>query len=334
MCLLVAAFYTLTGHKSEEAFMSEYLPANEADREALALEYSKSISYQRMLVLLKEKRPQCHIEAHALGRALAQSSHTVPEAIKLCDNTCDDGCLHGVEMRLFSVTNRDLLSGTEALQNMAFRGAHFCSDPAVRAVITASKCMHGLGHAIVSASRYALDASVTACKALPDQTSREVCAGGAFMEYLYQADTAKDIRQDTYYPCDRYSEFSWQCFHYKATLMRNLLGAEGAKNACLKLPTPMDTDCVKGLAFALASDDMLQVPGGLDPICDSYAEPYKEACIDGALAIMPQRVSDWSDADCDGIAPEYKARCLMLFQWLQSYQPQAPQHGGTQYLFK
>jgi hypothetical protein len=321
-CLVSAVFHPrFKASSAEQDFVREYTLANDVERQAIALKYSSEISFSRMLALLEHDNPLCHPIAHSIGRVILRASKTVSEALAICGSRCGDGCFHGLEMEFLASSSAYFMGADAATSpnDTVLRGAQFCAQAATQRYIAPRKCLHGVGHSVISVANYDLQKSTVACRIFADPSSQQVCMSGVFMGFMERTNQFPKIETDSLYPCGPYSDFSKQCYRYKAKYMLDLLGRQGAERACLQLPAAEAKGCVEGFGYALPKASILSKPGSLDALCSDFDGAFFDACKTGAVSQYASIIDDSNDNQCESLAPEYVKLCREMLEQVRSF---------------
>ena len=116
-----------------------------------------------------------HQLAHALGRSAVTAHGGNAAVIRECRPVFASGCYHGVvEAALHSEGRIDMPELERLCRSVKGPGG-----PA-----PAFECIHGLGHGVLGARRYDVDATLRDCDALSTPRLAASCHAGAFMEAI------------------------------------------------------------------------------------------------------------------------------------------------------
>jgi len=123
---------------------------------------------------------ECHWIMHALGRTVYDSSHDLDEALRHLNPSCAGGYMHGVlESYAYEHGENEFVLRPEVIMN----ACKVSSEP-----MFVWECYHGLGHALTLALANDDFKALAMCGQLQDDTPRERCYLGVFMENSYSYD--------------------------------------------------------------------------------------------------------------------------------------------------
>jgi hypothetical protein len=120
-----------------------------------------------------------HVYAHGIGIAAGKRGGDVATTFKMCDESNQSGCYHGVIQAYFdavsSIGRTDVNSLCEPVRGpQADRRLRF-------------QCVHGTVHGLEMIYDHDLPKALTGCDLLNDDWDRRSCYGGAFMENIVNA---------------------------------------------------------------------------------------------------------------------------------------------------
>jgi len=302
-----------------ERFADRYLAASDEERERIAEEHLKVYSPGVLLEALEGRDSLCHSAAHPVGRVIFRRSGNITDAMRQCQQACSYGCFHGALMELFS-TNSDTLGGrlseegNGALDEIADEASKFCFSDDVARVVLLRECIHGIGHVVTYAADYDLSKAVASCARLKRAGLSDVCAAGAFMEFIQRAEYRPTVSQKNFYPCDLFPQQARGCYAFKGRFMLEAWGTfDAAVGACQTLATmPERIGCIRGLGIAIGMRTELSRPDALDGTCGELAEGERTACIEGAVSATVLRMDDGDSDPCLTMAPFFRDLCLLL----------------------
>jgi hypothetical protein len=232
----------------------------------------------------------CHPIAHGIGRDTFAVQQTVDKSFAACDQTCHSGCYHGAMERFL----RGDGDGTHiTFAELQQKAASAC-DPN-QPTRFRFQCLHGLGHALMYYSGYALKTSLSICDSAGDDWSKSSCWGGVFMENIAAADpTQRDVSPtDVHYPCDAVDDiYKGECYVMQTSRMAEL----GLT------PTQILAECKKTGAYEDACSsslgrDMSDVARRGDPrtvssICEQGDDVQRPACTRGCVYALSDNTWD------------------------------------------
>jgi hypothetical protein len=301
-------------------FVEQYTEAPFEKKGRIAEYFSAFISYPEMVDALQKADQVCHSEAHPLGRAVYRKTNSLDESLKICGNSCSDGCSHGVLMEMFS-SDSDYFNGrggdapSSMLQALAEDGDALCRNGVVASGIFPRQCFHGMGHVMMYMAGYDLAKAVNGCDALNAAYSVH-CRSGAFMEFMGndRADSKREV--DPYYPCDIFPQYARGCYFFRANAILKAHGLPESLELCRKLTKDDAHACIHGLGAALFYFDqsIVKENGGIEKACSMNDPAELDLCVEGALDRVAIVVDDRTDEGCNMVASDYRSRCAKLLQ--------------------
>jgi hypothetical protein len=121
-----------------------------------------------------------HPLAHGLGISAYRSPQTVAATFADCPTSQMSGCGHGVIQGYFLDAARHGRSiGTAEIDGL-------CA-PHQSVYFVFSQCVHGMGHGLMAFHGNHLPSALASCEQASDESVRENCYGGAFMENVVNA---------------------------------------------------------------------------------------------------------------------------------------------------
>ena len=174
---------------------------------------SEKEDVKNLLTLFREARSEhetiennCHVIAHAVGRASFVKTKNLGQAFHACDMSCHAGCYHGVLETLF-LTEEQRRQGIDHLsyEQIAPRIPEVCTKALLgekKSVL--AQCQHGLGHAILYTIAYDIPNALRGCDLLPTRYGQESCYIGVFTENVIAEEKEKrNLKEDdVFYPCN------------------------------------------------------------------------------------------------------------------------------------
>lgn len=119
---------------------------------------------------------ECHTVAHTIGKEnLVMHSYDAGSAFATCAIGCVEGCFHGVMeeyVRLLTAKGQSLTDVSSICKDVGDTPTLF------------RQCIHGVGHGIVKHQTTDITAAIPICLAFDTPYTRQVCIGGALMEYV------------------------------------------------------------------------------------------------------------------------------------------------------
>ncbi|MBP9757720.1 MAG: hypothetical protein KBD06_03915 [Candidatus Pacebacteria bacterium] len=321
--LVISAAYLATMYlrnASINEFKREYEQSDLAGRQVVAANYLKFFSASDLLSAIEEQNVGrlCHVQGHAMGRAVYAQSKNLAESVRQCGNACTFGCFHGALMEMF-LTESDTLGGViedESPENLIAHvkrmAPDLCDTPEVASAVPYRFCTHGIGHIFAFAAGKDLDTAVANCRVMKTRPALDACVSGVFMEHMFDPRYVADAESKTEAPCDRYPEFTAQCLLYKAYgWIRVWGGVEPALAACDSIGTSA-LICIRTVGEATSTAKLRSTKEGFRAICGSLSGDKFNACVRGTLLKIVDVNDGDSDHLCDAVAPEYREACLRV----------------------
>ncbi len=170
-----------------------------------------------------------HEMAHHIGRATARTFGVNPEAFAACPDSFNYGCQHGFFQAALAeepdlvTTSRKICDSGQSTQSRA-----------------EFYCFHGVGHGIMMAKMYDLEASLAVCDRLEGPRA-EGCWQGVFMENINGEANgmarAGVFTEDPLAPCNTVERrYRYQCYinHGSHLLQRSGMSVAAASRLCLR----------------------------------------------------------------------------------------------------
>jgi hypothetical protein len=266
-----------------------------------------------------------HQMAHILGREAAAGHEGDATIIRECRPVFASGCYHGVVEASLQAAGRidvpDLERLCVAVDGSGGPGSGF-------------ECIHGLGHGILGALRYDLEAALRDCDALSTPRRAASCHSGAFMEAISSAveapamhgahahattDENQQVRPlvidaaDPYSPCRSYGDpYATSCWLFQGfvILRANGFDARRALQVCDGAPGVRATRCYEGVGHQLTGLFQRGDRWILDQCAMGQALLASPCAAGAALALD---AIDWSGFRaarlCAGAPEEWKETC-------------------------
>ncbi|MBI2051505.1 cupredoxin domain-containing protein [Candidatus Roizmanbacteria bacterium] len=207
-----------------------------------------------------------HQHVHEIGRATAKLKGLNSEAFLMCPSTYNYGCQHGFFEYALSKTNSYKEAATTICENI--------KDG--RSPKLYSYCYHGVGHGLMMALAYDLQKSLDVCNQFPNQTAKDGCWQGSFMENSNAAVTDEDkvlgfSKDDPLAPCDKVEgRYVWQCYINHAGYLMKVtnLNLKKAVDICLSSPNNGKRPCIQSIGLMTTNPIWQKSMRGIDTIND------------------------------------------------------------------
>jgi hypothetical protein len=249
---------------------------------ALYAEYLPGIGPDGILDAIEAVWPRCHSEAHDLGKAIYGRAKDIGEALRACGARCQSGCMHGVLMQAYPAAQAPGdPEGHASLARLTAAADGLCRSPLMAGHLPGS-CAHGVGHAAMMLSGYAIPAALAACDAFGHHALRYYCATGAYMEHA----TARAIPEDPLASCEG-APVPVACMRYAMRHATARAYAEGRPladiiRACGGLSGGRRLGCHHGIGNAHA-EAILEGTVMLGAACGQGTDLERRLCIEGAI---------------------------------------------------
>ena len=227
----------------------------------------------------------CHPVAHSIGRITFLKQQSVDKSFAACEATCHSGCYHGAMERFL---RGDAPDGTHITpQELQAKAATAC-DPNAELQFR-FQCLHGLGHALMYYSGYALTSSLQLCSSTGAGWNEGSCWGGVFMENLVAADQkARDVSPtDVHYPCDAIDDrYGDTCYQMQTSRMSEMgLGPADILVECRKAGTHRP-QCMQSLGRDLSNTVRLGDSASVIAVCETGVPEDTSACTGGVIGAL------------------------------------------------
>jgi hypothetical protein len=222
--------------------------------------------------------------------------------------------MHGVLMQVFSdagYANHHHPSDSAALKALISKLCQ--NESTMRAVYSPGDCAHGVGHALMFVSAYAIPAALTACREFGSQALNYYCATGAYMEYVTERDAEDARNKSLLYPCDTY-EYPAACARHKMWhVVRRPDQAgktiEDFHRQCRTLKGKFRLGCFHGLGNAYSEPIALgQIT--VRQVCLKLQPAEERLCIEGAMERMAKFYEQRALEVCNQLDGRNKKICL------------------------
>ncbi len=259
--------------------------------------------------------PKCHSEAHDLGKVIYAHVQDIALGLRICEDRCYSGCMHGVLMEAFTFAqDSDDPDGHIDFDLIKPVMNELCyENEQMVASYSPGDCAHGVGHALMFLSYYDVPLAVKSCSGFDNSIMVYYCATGAYMEYVTEKDNIDAKTQSLFYPCDTY-DYPAACARYKSVhvIRRHYYEKKSTTELvqeCLKLDGKFRIGCFHGHGNA----HMGAIVNGrvsLSDVCEYGTDDDQFACIDGAMERMSKYHKAKALKVCDGLVGRNKKTCL------------------------
>ena len=134
--------------QNEQASFVQELQKIGTPKRALYERYFRVLGADGILDAIQTLWPHCHSEAHDLGKVIYSHVQDITEGVRLCDERCHSGCMHGVLMEAIATKGWTESSGFD-LDVLRPLVSPLCSThPLLTKAYSPGDCAHGVGHAL------------------------------------------------------------------------------------------------------------------------------------------------------------------------------------------
>ncbi|HEY7268453.1 MAG TPA: hypothetical protein VH951_01380 [Dehalococcoidia bacterium] len=220
---------------------------------------------------------QSHQIAHAIGEISLRYYKTPGEALAHCGNDFQSGCVHGVVIGYLDST-----TDSSAFVKMCGRDQIKGSD------FVRFNCLHGLGHAALSLTKYDMQQALAMCDTLNVDWDQSSCYGGVFMENVVTLFEGNDFLttykpDDHLYPCTSLAErYLDQCYLMQSSviLILNHYDFAEAFTECDGAQQAYIFTCYQSLGREVSGYTLRSAPDSLK-ICGMASAEMRGGCIVG-----------------------------------------------------
>lgn len=231
-----------------------------------------------------------------------------------------EGYLHGVLQEYFS----DNIAHIDPLELAHVScGTHYLSESEIPDLLQGKECLHGVGHALMTAYDSDLSASLRICASLPYEWMQSACAHGSFMEleYLhhwpdYHAGAPRPpLGESIASICTTLNRFQRECGMYigRTYFIKHWGDYKGAFEACEEARL---FGSLKECQFQFTAVYIAAVadrPSLIEGRCASTGSAYEHACIAYASRAVREGFAS-GDAQkmnfCDVFRSQYRGICV------------------------
>ena len=232
-----------------------------------------------------------HQIAHRIGREVAKSFGINGQAFLLCTTDFNYGCQHG----FFEYALGKARSTKEV--------AKLICESLDQSYPSKMKfyCYHGVGHGVLMANAYDLDAAIQLCDTLASTVGQDGCWQGVFMENVNaamreEARAGIFSKDDPLAPCNVVeAKYQHECFiNHAGWLMKFFINdIEKATRACLDAPANYISSCLQSVGLMVTNPtwqtslavnenttDQTELAWKL---CSRFPEGQRSECVIGGL---------------------------------------------------
>jgi len=264
-----------------------------------------------------------HHLVHHIGHETAMVFGPTAQALALCPNSYNYGCVHGFFQHALGMGEISEKAAAKMCDNL-------WRNPSLPPK-TVESCYHGLGHGIMAHADYDLRRALKMCDKLMWLSAQASCWQGVFMENVDAAVEGRVQKslftiEDPLAPCDQLNErYQYQCFINHAGWLMKFYQRDVSKaaQACLKAPAAFVTPCLQAIGllatsaawqpFLLRKDERKTFLDDAWTICQRFPETSVGQCVVAALdnLLNSDTVNlQQARAFCDTVGENYRTACL------------------------
>lgn len=277
----------------------------------------------------QEVYARCHEVTHYLSRFEYEKQKDIAKVYSICDSTCHGGCYHGtleayLKQKSFDYSSTSLTAGAQDKKPGETLVSHFpkvCGKAEdYQKPLEFNECLHGMGHAAMFVLDMELKDSLKLCDTISDESSKERCFTGVFMENSSSATSfdhqSKYIKaDDPFYPCNSLDEkYQKVCWQYQSSYFSIISNQNWLKVAdmCLQIPQKYQEYCFRTIGTnQVGFTPSLKI---MKEDCDLMPnENFQNICIQGVISSFSYRfVGDIEKMNqfCSLVEPENKEACF------------------------
>ena len=261
-----------------------------------------------------------HHIAHHIGHETAMDFGATAEALALCPDSYNYGCMHGFfqhALGMGTLSNTDAARICDRLQGPAYPGK------------TWQSCYHGFGHGVMLYAGYDIPKALAVCDTLQSRTAQEACWQGVFMENVdvaLEGDWKKGSfsHDDPLAPCDQLdAKYQFECYsNQSGWLMRFYHNDVGqAAQACLRAAPDSIHPCMETIGLITTSPSWQARLLGQDrlrgsflenawALCRKFPADSVDQCVVGATDnLMNTATVEEAKAYCEIVDEPYRRAC-------------------------
>jgi hypothetical protein len=193
-----------------------------------------------------------HQMAHVVGRETAKDYGSNFKAFDLCPTTFNYGCSHGFFEYVLARTPNARKAATTICESL---------NPKTNLLIAGFTCYHGVGHGVMMAEAYNLQASLDSCNTMPDRQAQDGCWQGVFMENVNAGMQGRALegtfkKSDPLAPCDKLAKkYLHECYINHAGWLMTVAKANTRKAAgyCAKAAGEPRSACWQSIGLMVTN---------------------------------------------------------------------------------
>ncbi len=299
--------------QNEQASFVQELQKIGTLKRALYERYFRVLGADRILGAIETLWPHCHSEAHDLGKVIYSHVQDITEGVRLCDERCHSGCMHGVLMEAITTEGWTESSGFDLDVLRPLVSPLCATNPLLTKAYSPGDCAHGVGHALTVVANYRIQGALRGCGLFDNEKAEYYCATGVYMEFVNVSDESDYRSKSLLYPCDAFS-FPAACARYKMVhVVRRHYQAgrdlEELKNQCRQFLAQVRLGCFHGLGNAHVPY-LAKGLVSLKQVCAGLGKKEEIVCIDGAIERLAKYHEPRALEVCQEYHEEETTNCL------------------------
>lgn len=236
---------------------------------------------------------QCHRSAHYLGEYAGETIPVVDDALKVGGNFCQFGYYHGV-----------IEGHARVSENLWDELPYLClkitQDPESTVY---GECIHSLGHAIVTRTKYDIDVGLQRCLLLPVYREQTSCGTGIFMSWSNELDRRANSGQSLSAEFTQVSKDSrWDMCPVVDSLMAEPCVQFFAETTSMTIPGLLDYVKWCETEFPSAPDVIASCYRGIGRVSGGEAGFAKVGGWSGVVALCTDSASEAHIEECTSSA--------------------------------
>lgn len=310
IALLAGALFWWIQPTLLQQFVNAYDKAGTEKREVFET-FLPVLGVDVLLDFVETRFPQCHSQAHELGRTIFSQNTSLELALDMCSHRCTSGCMHGVVLEAFR---------EKTFNEVSSQLNDYCSLDQMANQYKPGNCAHSLGHALMFAAQYDIEKTLRGCEQFQLPAMRYYCATGSYMEFFSSGNS--QARASFHDPCDRDDTYPAACYRYRLLELMVVFGEgwlqeklENIVSECTKLTALARWGCFSGLGNA-ARTVAMKHPDRLRQFCSHGDLTDQIMCVEGAI-------EKWTDYDIQ----QARDACLQFDSPLAQVCVEATQNG-------
>lgn len=295
------------------------------EKRSVVKSYYDELGPNAMLDALEVALPDCHYEAHDIGKEIYSRTKNIHTSIEICERRCTDACFHGIMMELF---DEELTTEANEYHEHADevkphlhadikspavleKLVNLCEDPSITNKLT---CIHAAGHAVSIMTSDDLTVGQDVCTEIyNDVISQMYCTSGVFMQRDMDYGEEDFNNYGDQFPCDEHTNYPAMCYTFKIVRLRNHHDYTNDQiiSLCQNLSNPAQRNgCFFGYGF-YNSSLIKDAPQEFVNVCTDSAlnADDQQSCIEGGSLNYALADEQKTRIACDLFSEKLKNIC-------------------------